>query len=59
VGVAVVLAELAVEELLDVGPVGGGQPALLHEQVGQRRGLLRAPQGTRPDELILVEQVGL
>src|SRR5262249_47489077 len=59
VGIAAVVAELAIEELFDVGAVPGCQPALLYEQVGQWSGLPSAPQGTGPDELVLVNQVGL
>ena len=34
-GVAAVLLQLALEQVLDVGPVGRLDPAALHEQIGE------------------------
>src|SRR5690242_9137241 len=58
-GVAAVLGELALQALVDVGPVGGAEPAPFDEQVGQGRALASGPGGARLGELGSVQEVGL
>jgi hypothetical protein len=54
-----VLAELALQQEIDVAAVLGANPAALDEQVGQRGVLARRPQRTGLGELAGVDQVGL
>jgi hypothetical protein len=59
VDVALVLAELALQQFLNIGAILGREPALLDEYVGQGSGLGGAPQGAGTGKLVIVDQVGL
>ena len=58
-GIAAVLLQLALQEILDVGLVGRLDPASPQEQIGEAFILTGGPEQARLDELRGVDQIRL